>query len=426
MKSSSSALASLEPLHYHHKRERYVNKERLGLFLLWLLGATTVFSLFILYAPRPFKFSPRQELNARKVYIKPKHDYENCDLFNGRWIPDLSGPLYTNWTCSTIPDSKKCGKHGRKDVDYLNWRWKPYECELQKFDAKNFLSIIQGKTIAFIGDSVARNQMESLLCLLSQEQTPIDIYKGSNDRFRTWYFPSHDFTIKVLWTTFFVIAEERIINGTYTGVYDMHLDRLDKKWAEKLPGVDYAIISNGHWFFRPIYLYERGSVIGCVYCDAENISNVSPGFALQKAFRRALKYINACKECRGLYIVRTFSPAHFKDGSWNTGGRCNRTSPFTENQIHLGGTEWEFRTIQAKEIERAKKKGEKTGKRFEALDVTKAMLMRPDGHPDLHWNNEFMRGYSDCVHWCLPGPIDAWNDLLTTVLMKEDNLSVHN
>lgn len=35
------------------------------------------------------------------------------------------------------------------------------------------------------------------------------------------------------------------------------------------------------------------------------------------------------------------------------------------------------------EIERARKKGEKSGKRFEALDVTRAMLARPDGYPDL-------------------------------------------
>lgn len=34
-----------------------------------------------------------------------------------------------------------------------------------------FLTIVRGKTLAFAGDSIARNQMESLLCLLSQVNT---------------------------------------------------------------------------------------------------------------------------------------------------------------------------------------------------------------------------------------------------------------
>ncbi|PIA40004.1 hypothetical protein AQUCO_02500015v1 [Aquilegia coerulea] len=348
---------------------------------------------------------------------------KNCDLFNGRWVPDFRGLLYTNQSCSTIPNSKNCGKHGRKDTDYLNYRWKPYGCELHKFDATTFLSIVRGKTLAFIGDSVARNQMESLLCLLSQEVTPIDMYKDSDDRFRTWYFASHNFTIKVVWTKYFVLAEERVINGTHTGVYDLHMDKLDTNWTNTLPGVDIAIISSGHWFFRQIYLYEHGNMKACIYCNAGNISNVSPGFAVKKTFRLALKYINDCKECGNLLtLLRTFSPAHIENGSWNTGGRCNRTHPYSEKQINLGGSEWTLRNIQVQEIERAKKKGKSRGKRFGHLDVTKAMLMRPDGHPDIHWDSQWMHGYSDCVHWCLPGPIDVWNDLLMAELRKEDNI----
>jgi len=54
------------------------------------------------------------------------------------------------------------------DNDFLNWKWKPEQCELPMFDPKIFLNIVRGKKMAFIGDSVARNHMDSLLCLLSQ------------------------------------------------------------------------------------------------------------------------------------------------------------------------------------------------------------------------------------------------------------------
>lgn len=94
---------------------------------------------------------------------------KKCDLFKGRWVPELEGgSQYTNSSCATIPISKNCFRHGRGDRDFLNWRWKPEECDLPKFNAKEFLGILRGKKLAFIGDSVARNHMESLLCLLSQ------------------------------------------------------------------------------------------------------------------------------------------------------------------------------------------------------------------------------------------------------------------
>lgn len=94
---------------------------------------------------------------------------ESCDLFKGGWIWDGGEkvPLYTNWSCKTLPDPKNCLLHGRTDKDYLQWRWKPEQCELPIFDPSTFLNIVQGKALAFVGDSVARNQMESLLCLLS-------------------------------------------------------------------------------------------------------------------------------------------------------------------------------------------------------------------------------------------------------------------
>lgn len=63
---------------------------------------------------------------------------------------------------------QNCQGNGRPDKDYENWRWKPDQCDLPRFNPKKFLELMRGKTLAFIGDSVARNQMESLLCILWQ------------------------------------------------------------------------------------------------------------------------------------------------------------------------------------------------------------------------------------------------------------------
>lgn len=361
----------------------------------------------------------KQQVNEGSPPIKPTTDEKPCNLFEGRWIWNPKGSLYTNTTCSTIPESKNCRKYGREDNDFVKWRWKPNECELPSFDPKTFLEIVRGKKLAFIGDSVARNQMESLLCLLSQVETPIDVFKDADDRFRTWHFPSHDFTLMVLWSKFLVVATEREINGSSSGVFDIQLDKIETGWLEKLPELDYSILSDGHWFFRKSYLYEGDKLIGCVFCEDANVTNLGLVYALRRTFQTALNHINRCEECRGMVtLLRTFSPAHFEHGTWNDGGTCNRTMPFRESEVKLGGTEWEIKKVQVEEVERIKVEGEKNGKRFEVLDVTKAMLMRPDGHPGSYWN-KWADGYNDCVHWCLPGPIDVWNDLLLGVLKKD-------
>jgi len=94
--------------------------------------------------------------------------FVGCDLYHGNWIHDPLGPLYTNNSCPVLTQMQNCQGNGRPDKDYENWRWKPFQCDLPRFDPKKFLELMRGKTLAFIGDSVARNQMESMLCILWQ------------------------------------------------------------------------------------------------------------------------------------------------------------------------------------------------------------------------------------------------------------------
>lgn len=105
--------------------------------------------------------------------IKPSHfsgeaDVEElCDVSKGKWVREPRGATYTNLTCHTMLDIKNCGKYG-KDQSYVFWRWQPDGCDLPRFEPETFLNMVRGKKMAVIGDSLARDHMESLLCLLSQ------------------------------------------------------------------------------------------------------------------------------------------------------------------------------------------------------------------------------------------------------------------
>lgn len=251
-------------------------------------------------------------------------------------------------------------------------------------------------------------------------ETPRDVYKDKDDRFRTWHFPVYDFTLAVRWSKFLVAADERLINGTSAGAFDLHLDRIDPNWASNITDLDYLVISGGHWFFRKLYLYHhRTHLLSCVGCDEPNTAKLDHAFPIRRAFETALQFIGQCRDCGRLRVfVRTLSPGHFEHGGWNTGGKCNRTGPvqIMEEAERAGAWELELSRVQ---VEAATAQGRgRGGKVPGVLDVTRAMRLRPDGHPDEHWKNEWMAGYHDCVHWCLPGPIDTWNELLLELIKR--------
>ncbi|KAL8159759.1 hypothetical protein V2J09_001296 [Rumex salicifolius] len=390
-------------------------------FLLFSLGFVSIWVIFPLQSPPPSTSIPKHDLiPTRTNAVIAKSQLDKCDLFKGHWVPDLNVSLYTNSACVTIPDSNNCFKNGRKDTDFLNWRWKPEHCELPMFDPFIFLKLVNGKKMAFLGDSVARNHIESLLCLLSQRETPEDVYKDSKNRLRTWHFPASNFTLMILWSKFLVGHKERVINGSNSGIYNIHVDRIDEGWAMKVHGLDYLIISSGHWFFRQNYIYKQNKIVGCIYCNEPSIKSLTVTDTLRMSFRAALSYIDGCKGCGDvLTILRTFSPAHFENGAWNDGGSCNRTRPFSKEEVDgYGKFELELRSAQIEEVERVRGNGGKM-KRFTSLDVTGVMLERPDGHPGNHWGNQWMKGYNDCLHWCIPGPVDVWSALLMAVLQRE-------
>lgn len=100
--------------------------------------------------------------------IKITDDREKCDIFNGEWVPNPDAPYYTNTSCWAIHEHQNCMKYGRPDSDFMKWKWKPYGCDLPVLNPFQFLDIVRGKSLAIVGDSVGRNQLQSIICLLSR------------------------------------------------------------------------------------------------------------------------------------------------------------------------------------------------------------------------------------------------------------------
>uniref|UniRef100_A0A2P2IRV3 Protein ALTERED XYLOGLUCAN 4 n=1 Tax=Rhizophora mucronata TaxID=61149 RepID=A0A2P2IRV3_RHIMU len=355
-----------------------------------------------------------------------------CDYTNGRWVHEKRVPLYNGTTCGTIKEGQNCIGHGRPDLGYLYWRWEPKECKISRFEPNKFLDLLRNKHLAFIGDSIARNQLESLLCMLATASASKLVYlDGEDNKFRRWYFYSHNVNVSIYWSPFLVRGVEK--SNTGLNHNKLYLDQIDEKWADEMNGFDMILLSLGHWFLHPAVYYEGDNVLGCHYCPGLNYTEIGFYDVLRKALKTTLKTIAERRGNNGSgvdVVLTTFSPSHF-EGDWDKFGACSKTKPYVEGEKSLEGMDAEMRQIEIEEVDAAAKVNAKRFRMFrlEALDVTKLSLLRPDAHPGPYMypfpfaNGITERVQNDCVHWCLPGAIDTWNEILLEVMKKWEHQS---
>ncbi|KAL0377841.1 UNVERIFIED_CONTAM: protein trichome birefringence-like 19 [Sesamum radiatum] len=327
------------------------------------------------------------DVEVKMIRSNTTEGSKKCDLFTGEWVPNAEGPYYTNTSCNAIQEHQNCMKFGRPDTGFLKWRWKPDECELPIFDPYKFLELVRGKSLAFVGDSVARNHMQSLICLLSRVVHPVDVSKPTDEN-RLYQYTDYNFSVSIISSPYLIRTQKPDPND-FTRPFNLFLDEFDETWTSKIPSFDYIIISAGH--------------------------------CARWAFQTAFRAINAAGNFNGVTFLRTFAPSHLKGGPWDKGGDCVRTRPFKRNETVLEDYSQEMYSVQLEELRTAQEAGRRTGRKFRLFDATKPMMLRADGHPSKygHWPVANRTIPNDCVHWCLPGPIDAWNDFLQELLKRE-------
>ncbi|KAL0452553.1 UNVERIFIED_CONTAM: protein trichome birefringence-like 18 [Sesamum latifolium] len=351
-----------------------------------------------------------------------------CDLYDGKWIYDSTGPLYTNNSCPVLTQTQNCQGNGRPDKDYENWRWKPSHCDLPRFDAKKFLELMRGKTLAFIGDSVARNQMESMLCILWQVEVPKN---RGNRRMQRYYFRSTSTMIVRIWSSWLVHQTPEPFDFAPAGVVKLHLDAPDEHFMDYIMDFDVIVLSSGHWFAKQsVYILNNEIVGGQLWWpDNSRKKKIDSIEAFGVSVETALTAMGTHPNYTGLTIVRSFSPDHYEGGAWNTGGSCTgKVQPASEGELVENGFTNIMHEKQVTGFNRAIKK--KTNKsKMKLMDITRAFSYRHDGHPGPYRspdpNKKTTRGPDgrpppqDCLHWCMPGPVDTWNELVFEIISRE-------
>ncbi|XP_021842246.2 protein trichome birefringence-like 18 [Spinacia oleracea] len=357
-------------------------------------------------------------------------DDSDWDLYDGQWYYDSVGPLYTNNTCPILSQNQNCQGNGRPDKEYENWRWKPSHCELPRFNATKFLELMSGKTITFVGDSVARNQMESLLCILWQVEVPEN--HGSR-LMQRWIFKSKSVTILRFWSAWLVHHTTEPFSYVPDGITKIHLDVPDETFMQLAPKSDVVIFSNGHWFpKRSVYLLNNeivGTQLWTPPPENDQPMKITTTEAFELSTETSLTALATHSNYTGLTIVTSYSPDHYENGAWNTGGSCTgKDSPLMPGQV----VEHEYTNImhdkQTTGFYRAVKNRTNKSK-LKLMDITEAFKYRHDGHPGPYRNldpnkitKRSPKGHpppQDCLHWCMPGPVDTWNEFMLELIRRE-------
>ncbi|KAG0496358.1 hypothetical protein HPP92_000893 [Vanilla planifolia] len=332
-----------------------------------------------------------------------------CDPFTGFWVRDDAYPVYPHSSCPVIDPEFNCQLYGRPDSDYLRYRWKPAACELPPFDALYFLERMTGKTIMFVGDSLGRNQWESLICMLHVAAPLSATVMSRGDPLSTYKFLEQDVSVSFYRAPYLV---DIAVEG---GKKILRLDDISENgeaWTE----ADVLCFDSGHWWTH------RGGLQGWDYMeyDGAYYQDMDRVEAFLKGMSTWAKWMDLrVDDTRTRVFFQSLSPTHYNALEWsgpvskNCYGETEPVSGWNYTAVSLtkGGMMQVLRSVLG-------------SMRVPAylLDITRLSELRKDAHPSIYSGDLSPQQRAnpdrsaDCSHWCLPGLPDTWNQLFYTVL----------
>lgn len=246
-----------------------------------------------------------------------------------------------------------------------------------------------------------------------------------------YYFRSTSTMIVRIWSSWLVHKTPEPFDFAPEGVVKVHLDAPDEDFMEFISSFDVIVLSSGHWFAKQsVYVLNNEIVGGQLWWPDKSrsmkINNIEAfGISTETILTSMVTHPNYT----GLTILRSYSPDHYEDGAWNTGGSCSgKVKPLAPGELVENGFTDTMYKKQVTAFGHAIKKATNKS-RLRLMDITKPFSYRHDGHPGPYRspdpNKITKRGPNgrpppqDCLHWCMPGPVDTWNEFVLEIIRRE-------
>ncbi|KAL8129417.1 hypothetical protein V2J09_018572 [Rumex salicifolius] len=404
------------------------------------------------------KANPIDEVDDVTQEYKFDFDPDICDITDGKWVYNRSiEPLYTDRSCPYLDRQVSCVKNGRNDSGYRYWHWQPDECTLPRFDPKLALRKLKGKRLMFVGDSLIRGQWQSFVCLIESvipegekslqrgKMHTIFRAKRNTEHFfcivclRMGNFGGQEYnaTVEFYWAPFLVESnsDEKIIGDTKQRILKVDsVAKHAKNWGD----VDILVFGTYVWWMSG---WNLKTLWGSFGNGEEGYEELETPVAYRIGLKTWANWVDSNVDVNKTRVFfTTMSPTHTRvyasinsrlheskdlhvSEDWNrkNGLRCyNETKPIGKKGHWGTGSDKRIMDVVRDVLGKIKRVP------VTVLNVTQISEYRVDGHASVYTETggklltEEQKAdplhNADCIHWCLPGVPDTWNQIFFAYL----------
>ncbi|TVU47438.1 hypothetical protein EJB05_07041 [Eragrostis curvula] len=305
------------------------------------------------------------------------------------------------------PAKKKAFDPSRCSVTDGYWAY-------NRFDPVRVLEQLRGKRMLFVGDSLLLGQWLSFVCLVNSVVPYTARSMERSSSLNVYTATEYNATIEFYWAPFLVESNsDRNIRLGADGRV-LHVDAIEMH-ARRWEGADVLVFDSYVWWMTG----SRIKTVWGAFSD-DGYEELDAWVAFRLGLKTWANWVDTHIDPNTTKVFfMSISTTHMRSEDWGRAGgvRCyNETRPVTRKGYWGSGSDRRMMEVMGDVLARMRRVP------VALLNITQLTEHRVDAHVSVYTEaggellTDAQRAepdkYADCIHWCVPGVPDAWNQIL--------------